>query len=94
MTTSPGPTIEDVVRVVCGRDLAALSEARTARRSPPTGCTTAGRPAGEDNRRRDRQASSEAMNRPCQVWYQTAPLVALTDNMPSVLPEAAVSIVK
>ena len=39
------------------------------------------------------QASSFAMNVPCQVWYQTAPVVAFTDSMPTVFPVETVSIV-
>ena len=28
--------------------------------------------------------SAEAMNEPCQVWYQTWPVFALTDSMPVI----------
>jgi hypothetical protein len=44
-------------------------------------------------RRTHDQASSFAMNVPCQVWYQTAPVVAFTDSIPTVLPPETVSIV-
>jgi len=38
------------------------------------------------------QESSFAMNAPCQVWYQTAPLAAFTDTIPAPLPPTVVSI--
>ena len=44
-------------------------------------------------RRTHDQASSFAMNVPCQVWYQTAPVVAFTDSIPTVFPAETVSIV-
>jgi hypothetical protein len=39
------------------------------------------------------QESSRAMNRPCQLWYQTAPVVALTESIPVIFPEVVTSIV-
>ena len=44
-------------------------------------------------RRTHDQASSFAINVPCQVWYQTAPVMAFTDSIPTVLPPETVSIV-
>lgn len=36
------------------------------------------------------QESSLAMNRACQLWYQTWPVVALTDSIPLMVPCAVV----
>ncbi len=49
--------------------------------------------SGQLLNRRHGQASSFAMKLPCHVWYQTAPVVAFTDSMPTVCPPDIVSIV-